>query len=461
MSTCLSGMNEFRSWIATAMNQGAERFELWEKPFGVEKRFCFARSGDMTEVVEAFMQHVLQDDSAARGFTSYAVIAYKSGQDLEFMHAVLQPELADARAPMVLSSSDAYLAPMQGMQAMAGMAAGMQKMSMSLVSSAFTYLQKENEQQRRMNEHLLRANQGQFEPFVKGYERSFSDLHNRLESSITQANELQGKVRELEEKNVRLQRKNDELAKQDRQAVHEIEEKRRVTETAIGMLKTYAPAFFGHLVGDKGNKATLVAFRVKQFFDSLDASQYEGLLRILKQDQIVMLADIKRHIDNVQADSSKQQASETPGQHAQQGGKVDSTAASPSHTTSRILAEDLIVGLFASFTPEQFQQVISVLSSTPNEPAELAAERQAVWKAVFGMYGPGGTRPEPRVRQEALVRLFSLFDGSQLEDLNKVLQDEQVAMFATAYIKYGEHFATQFHCSPDQVSAPPTNDTSG
>lgn len=185
----LSSIDELAVWIGGMNDQGAVRFELWQKPRGGSQRLVLELTGDAIDAADEAYARVQKDERSIEGTVTYAILGYRDNENQAFVKAI------------VVSGRGVLAIPMQGAitqpaaHALTELVNGLQNIN----AGAFAAMLRENEHQRRNNEAIFKAKNGHCEEMARGYERALAAMQLRLDAALAETKELRETEAQLNE----------------------------------------------------------------------------------------------------------------------------------------------------------------------------------------------------------------------------------------------------------------------
>lgn len=367
------------TWMNEAAAHGATRFELWQKPRGLEQRRVHASEPgvDAWNVADEFFEHVLRDRTLERGRVNYAVFAC-CGNEPPMERVFITPGMSEAM-PTALVMHDA--SPSSGpAYAVTSLVASANQMT----QGAFASLQKQNELLHKAIDTSLRTNAGSFETFAKGYERTFADLQARLEAALQESASLRAQVAQMEKEAKEQAERYSTLEHSRSVEEAEIARKSKFDDELVGQFKLLSPVVASKFLKMPIDGSLVAGPAFGQFLDSLTDPQIAQMLAPLSPPQQLVVSElIKTHRKNKAKAAAGGAATKPPASMAQGlgDGRASQGAASVPQQAAAPPDEATFASVYAWF--QQHGEAFTAWSARKEAEldAAVAAQKEAKKRA--------------------------------------------------------------------------------
>lgn len=318
--------------MQVARAQGAQLFELWERPTGGAKRKVVGLEADGTDEGAEFFERIearrkLQDEAM-----SFVVRACDAGGA-----TVAQVLIASAAAPEVMlavahghGGNGASNGTGAAAQAFGSMLLTMPQM----MQSAFSSLQRENEQQRKTVESLVRTSTSGFDAYVRSYERTFADMQSRIEKLTLDNGELRARFAASEAELKVAREEHAELSRMKLLELAEIERSSKRDDFLKSQLGLLLPVIAAKAAPALGlPSAPIGAALAKRFADSLSSEQRDAIFRMLQPAQQTAMVHLLAGRGEGEVDAVAEPANARAGEGSKNGSEAHAEDARPIATT--------------------------------------------------------------------------------------------------------------------------------
>jgi len=268
--------------MQVARAQGAQRFELWERPTGGAKRKVVGLEADGTDEAAEFYERIQARRKLQDAAMSFVVRACAPDGA-----TVAQVLIASAPPEVMLAVAHGEGSNGASVGAGAAHAFGSMLLTMpQMMQAAFSSLQRENEQQRKTVESLVRTTTSGFDSYVRSYERTFADMQSRIEKLTIENGELRARFAVSESELKLAREEHGELSRMKLLELAEIERSSKRDDFLKSQLSLLLPVVAAKAAPALGlSTAPIGAALAKRFADSLSSNQRDAIFGLLQPAQ--------------------------------------------------------------------------------------------------------------------------------------------------------------------------------